>query len=72
MSRRKASRGRGRPRRTQRVRVHAERRADLDYSALARAVLEQAAMDDRATRKQTLGSPSPDGLDQQVDDEVRP
>lgn len=46
-------RGRGRPSREYRIRVRAERRAEVDYPKLARALLEYAAMQDRddATRQ---------------------
>lgn len=49
MSRRTGGR-RGRPVRERRVRVRTERRADIDYAALARAVLEQAARDEQVAR----------------------
>lgn len=38
------SRRRGRPRREYRIAVRTQRRAKIDYEALARAVLEHAAM----------------------------
>jgi predicted ArsR family transcriptional regulator len=41
-------RGRGRPPREYRIRVRAERRAEVDYPKLARALLEYAAMQERA------------------------
>lgn len=44
------SRKRGRPRRPYQIRVRAERRTSIDHEALARAVLEQAAMDEQARR----------------------
>lgn len=44
------NRRRGRPRRQYRIRVRAERRRSIDHEALARAVLEQAAMDEQARR----------------------
>ena len=40
------SRRRGRPRRDNRIKVRAQRRSKIDYEALARAVLEHAAMTD--------------------------
>jgi len=49
MSRRNGSR-RGRPRKQQLIRVRTERRTPIDFAALARAVLEQAAMDDQSAR----------------------
>lgn len=41
------SRKRGRPSRHYRLRVRTVRRAEIDYDALARAALEQAAMEQR-------------------------
>lgn len=41
---------RGRPAQRRQIRVRTERRADIDFAALARAVLEQAARDDQAKR----------------------
>ena len=41
-------RGRGRPPREYRIRVRGERRAEVDYPKLARALLEYAAMQERA------------------------
>lgn len=41
-------RGRGRPRRQYRIRVRGERREHPDYDKLARALLEHAAMEERA------------------------
>lgn len=43
-----ARRGRGRPRREYRIRVRGERREHPDYDKLARALLEHAAMEERA------------------------
>ena len=43
------SRRRGRPRRDNRIKVRAQRRSKIDYEALARAVLEHAAMTDDTT-----------------------
>lgn len=43
-------RGRGRPRREYRIRVRGERREHPDYDKLARALLEHAAMEERARR----------------------
>ncbi len=40
------SRRRGRPRRDNQIRVRTQRRSKIDYEALARAVLEHAAMTD--------------------------
>lgn len=50
MSRRAGSR-RGRPIRRRRIRVRTERRSEIDYAGLARAVLEQAAMDEQSARQ---------------------
>ena len=49
------SRRRGRPRRDNQIRVRTQRRSKIDYEALARAVLEHAAMTDDTTNnsKQT-------------------
>ncbi|MBF4561187.1 hypothetical protein ITJ43_03475 [Microbacterium sp. VKM Ac-2870] len=44
-------RGRGRPRREYRIRIRAERREQPDYDKLARALLEHAAMEERARRQ---------------------
>ncbi|MBD3753472.1 MAG: hypothetical protein IE935_13915 [Micrococcales bacterium] len=44
-------RGRGRPKRQYRIRVRGERRAHPDYDKLARALLEHAAIEDRARRE---------------------
>lgn len=52
-----ASRRRGRPQRQYRIRVRTERRSDIDYAALGRAVLEQAAMDDRSSRSRQTAEP---------------
>lgn len=53
------SRRRGRPRKDVRVRVHAQRREHIDFGALARAVLEQAAIDQKAERERdTAPTPS--------------
>lgn len=53
-------RGRGRPRREYQIRVRAERRSEIDYRKLARAVLEHAAMQDRAQREgEKLGTAAP-------------
>ena len=52
MPRRRVRRG-GRPQRQSRIRVRTERRADIDFAALARAVLEQAAMDQQVARPST-------------------
>lgn len=41
-------RSRGRPRRQYRIRVRGERREHPDYDKLARALLEHAAMEERA------------------------
>lgn len=60
------SRRRGRPRKDVRVRVHAQRREHIDFGALARAVLEQAAIDERARREHgdpeqpPAGTPAPE------------
>lgn len=55
------SRKRGQAHRQYRVRVRAERRKRIDYDALARAVLEQAAMDARTQPKQqSSDAPSTD------------
>ena len=43
-------RGRGRPRREYRIRIRGERREHPDYDKLARALLEHAAMEERARR----------------------
>ena len=43
------SRRRGRPRRDYRIKVRSQRRSKIDYEALARAVLEHAAMTDDTT-----------------------
>ena len=62
---------RGRPRREPRLRVRTERRSDIDYEALARAVLEQAAMDDQAARANSAGgSEVPEDRDHECDGEV--
>lgn len=45
------SRRRGRPRRDSRIRVRTQRRSKIDYEALARAVLEHAAMTDDTANK---------------------
>ena len=45
------SRRRGRPRRDNRIKVRAQRRSKIDYEALARAVLEHAAMTDDTASK---------------------
>ena len=49
------SRRRGRPQRDYRIKVRTQRRSKIDYEALARAVLEHAAMTDDTTNnpKQT-------------------
>lgn len=57
MSRR---RGRGRPSREYRLRVRAVRRDPIDYEALARAALEQAAMDQREGRQAAPTPPKPE------------
>ncbi len=44
------SRRRGRPRREYRITVRTQRRAKIDYEALARAVLEHAAMTEDTTK----------------------
>lgn len=44
-------RGRGRPKRQYRIRVRGERREHPDYDKLARALLEHAAIEDRARRE---------------------
>lgn len=44
-------RGRGRPKRQYRIRVRGERREQPDYDKLARALLEHAAIEDRARRE---------------------
>ncbi|MBF4563313.1 hypothetical protein ITJ43_14355 [Microbacterium sp. VKM Ac-2870] len=44
-------RGRGRPRREYRIRIRGERREHPDYDKLARALLEHAAMEERARRE---------------------
>jgi hypothetical protein len=51
------SRKRGRPSRHYRLRVRTERRDPIDYAALARAALEQAAMD-QASHADDAASPS--------------
>ena len=43
------SRHRGRPQRDYRIKVRTQRRSKIDYEALARAVLEHAAMTDDTT-----------------------
>lgn len=55
---------RGRPRREYRLRVRAERRTEIDFEALARAALEQAAMDQREGRQKEFSSASPQLQDQ--------
>lgn len=45
------SRRRGRPTRRYRVRVRTVRREQIDYDALARAALEEAAMDRQPTQE---------------------
>lgn len=52
-------RGRGRPRREYRIRVRGERRAHPDYEKLARALLEHAAMEERARRRAEDGQATP-------------
>ena len=44
------SRRRGRPRREYRIKVRTQRRSKIDYEALARAVLEHAAMNEDARK----------------------
>lgn len=62
-------RGRGRPRRQYRIRVHGERREHPDYDKLARALLEHAAMEERSHRaadsvaKPTVGETTTPGID---------
>lgn len=51
------SRRPGRPSRTYQIRVRTERRDPIDYAALARAALEQAAMNQR--RETTTNVPPP-------------
>lgn len=54
-------RGRGRPRRTYRIRVRGERREQPDYDKLARALLEHAAIEDQAQRARQAGkTPAPE------------
>lgn len=52
-------RGRGRPRRQYRILVRGERRAHPDYEKLARALLEHAAMEERARRDAEAGQAMP-------------
>jgi len=54
-------RARGRPRREYRIRVRAERREKPDYEKLARALLEHAAMQDKANRETEPKAPPIDG-----------
>lgn len=54
------SRRPGRPRREYQIRVRAERREKPDYEKLARALLEHAAMQDRARREAEATKPAPD------------
>jgi hypothetical protein len=64
-------RGRGRPRREYQIRVRAERRSEIDYRKLARAVLEHAAMQDRAQREgeqsETAAAPTSDAPSPRAD-----
>jgi len=70
------SRRRGRPARQYRVRVRTERRDPIDYEALARATLEQAARDqqDDITRAKASHRPAPNkpdvGEEERDDDDV--
>ncbi|MDR6200864.1 hypothetical protein QE374_002773 [Microbacterium sp. SORGH_AS428] len=54
------SRRPGRPRREYQIRVRAERRERPDYEKLARALLEHAAMQERARRDAEAANPEPD------------
>lgn len=54
------SRRPGRPRREYQIRVRAERREKPDYEKLARALLEHAAMQDRACREAEAAKSEPD------------
>ena len=49
-------RRRGRPARQYNVRVRTERRDPIDFEGLARAALEQAAMDQRSNKQETTRS----------------
>lgn len=53
------SRRPGRPRREYPIRVRAERREKPDYEKLARALLEHAAMQERARREAEATKPEP-------------
>lgn len=55
-------RGRGRPPREYRIRVRAERRAEVDYPKLARALLEYAAMQERADATSQTTPPENDDV----------
>lgn len=52
------SRKRGRPARQYNVRVRTVRRDPIDFDALARAALEQAAMDQRTASEKPIRSSS--------------
>lgn len=54
------SRRPGRPRREYQIRVRGERRERRDYEKLARALLEHAAMQERARREAEAAKPEPD------------
>lgn len=53
-------RGRGRPTRQYRIRVRGERRERPDYDKIARALLEHAAIEDRARREKEAALDLPD------------
>ena len=63
-----SKRGRGRPRREYRIRVHGERREQPDYDKLARALLEHAAMQERERHENGSVSTAPPSVRETEDE----